>query len=108
MPACTEWLIRAIRALAHSAKTVVDLFAILIRVLPKCLLRLTILVGPSRGIPYVCLVPESRINLAYGRAGKKEMAFGNNILSIPCGRRQSTGDNYVLADLAHHAMDRRV
>ena len=108
MSACAEGLVWALSPLAHSAKPVVNLLPILVRVLLERLLCLALRVVPPRRVPFGRIRPQLRVDLADGRACKDVVAFRYDVLAVFGRRCECRRDDEVGADIAHDTVNRRV
>lgn len=105
---CTEWLVGALCALAHSTETIVNLLAVFVSVHLVSLCRNTLGVVPAVWVPVLTRLPYGGINLADSGGCHDEVPFGDNVNAVFRRCRKGGGDRDVVADVAHDAVNRRV
>lgn len=108
MLARAERLIRALRALAHCAKPIVDLLPVLIRVHLERLGRYAFRVAPAERVPLVSVLPHRGIDLAHRGRGEDVGALGYDIDAVFRGSGERGWDGDIVTHVTHDAVDGRV
>lgn len=101
-------LVRALCPFAHGTEPVVDLLAAFVGVGLECLRGNALLVVPPRGVPFVGVLLDLRVDLRDEGRCEHVGVLGHDVHAVlgRCG--EGRGNDDVLAHLTHDAVDRRV